>query len=239
MHERLQRGFTLLEIVIVVLIVGMVLAGVLKGQEMITSAKVKRLSGQMDEIRTAFLGFEDRYLALPGDYANALAALDCGGSVCLHGNGDDRIRASEAPVNGSQVREDILVWTHLTRSGLLKGDYNMADGASASSDQNTAKNPYSAYMQIAFDGVYGVGGASMPRHTLKTGPQVPVEVLAELDRKTDDGRPYHGAVQFSPFAADGAPAPGEEGAQCTTAATPDGAWNVAAGSTNCGAALLL
>jgi prepilin-type N-terminal cleavage/methylation domain-containing protein len=239
MHEQAQRGFTLLEIVIVILIVGMVLAGVMKGQEMITSAKVKRLSGQMDEIRAAFFGFEDRYLALPGDYANDLAALDCGSSTCLHGNGDDRVRASEAAVDGSQVHEDILVWTHLTRSGLLKGEYDMADGELTSSDRNTAKNPYGAYMQIAFDGVYGVGGTSTARHTLKTGPQVPVEVLAELDRKTDDGRPYQGSVQFSPFAANGAPGPGEGGAQCTTAATPNGAWNIAAGSTNCGAALLL
>jgi prepilin-type N-terminal cleavage/methylation domain-containing protein len=239
MHRRAQRGFTLLEIVIVVLIVGIVLAGILKGQEMITSAKVKRLSGQMDEIRAAYFGFEDRYLALPGDYANELNALDCGAAACLHGNGDSRIRASETPVNGSQVREDILVWTHLTRSGLLKGDYSMADGAASPSVQDTAMNPYSAYMQIAFDGVFGAGGASVPRHTLKTGPQVPVEVLAELDRKTDDGLPYGGAVQFSPYAANGAPQPGEGGTRCTTATASDAAWNIAAGNTNCGAAVLL
>jgi len=237
MHKRAPRGFTLLEIVIVVLIVGIVLAGILKGQEMITSAKVKRLSGLLDETRAAYLGFEDRYLALPGDYANALNALDCGATLCLHGNGDSRIRADQAPVNGSQVREDILVWTHLTRSGLLKGEYDMADGASAPSDRDSPKNPYSAYMQIAFDGVYGVGGASVPRHALKTGPQIPVEVLAELDRKTDDGLPYRGVVQFSPYAANGAPQPGEGGAQCTTAPQPDAAWNIAAGNTNCGAAL--
>jgi prepilin-type N-terminal cleavage/methylation domain-containing protein len=238
MRNRVQRGFTLLEIVIVVLIVGMLLAGVVKGQEMITSAKVKRLSGQMDEVRAAFLGFEDRYRALPGDYANVLSALDCGGTQCLHGNGDDRIRVNETPVDGNQVHEDILVWTHLTRSGLLKGDYDMADGDGASSDRNTMKNPFSAYMQIAFDGAYGVGGTSTMRHTLKTGPQVPIEVLAEFDRKTDDGLPYDGSVQFSPFAANG-PSPGEGGAQCTTAAAPDAVWNLAGGSTNCGAALLL
>lgn len=238
MQVRATRGFTLLEIVIVVLIVGLVLTGILKGQEMITSAKVKRLSGQLDEIRAAVLGFEDRFLALPGDYADPLSALDCGGVSCLHGNGDNRIRANETPEAGSQVREDILVWTHLTRSGLLKGEYDMADGATAPSERDNAKNPYSAYMQIAFDGVYGPGGASQPHHSLKTGPQIPVEVLAELDRKVDDGRPYQGAVQFSPYAANG-PAPGEGGTECTTAAAPDGQWQIATGSTNCGAALLL
>src|SRR4249920_3828853 len=95
-----QRGFTLLEIVIVVLIVGFLLAGVLKGQEMITSAKVKRVAGHMDEIRAAFLGFQDRFKALPGDYSEANLTLDCG-SPCLRGNGDSRIRANETPVNGS------------------------------------------------------------------------------------------------------------------------------------------
>jgi prepilin-type N-terminal cleavage/methylation domain-containing protein len=239
MRRQVQRGFTLLEIVLVVLIVGFVLAGILKGQEMITSAKVKRLSGQIDEIRAAYLGFEDRYLALPGDYSNALAALSCGALPCLRGNGDSRIRENETPVGGSQVREDILVWTHLASSGLLKAELNMSDGASASNDQNTLKNPYSAYMQIAFDGLYGAGGAATPHHSLKTGPQIPVEVLAELDRKTDDGRPYYGVVQFSPFAANGAPQPSEGAPHCTTAVAADGEWNLAGSSTNCGAAVLL
>lgn len=239
MHTQAQGGFTLLEVVVVVLIVGMVLAGILKGQEMITSAKVKRLSGQMDEIRAAYFGFEDRYLGLPGDYANPLSALNCGAAPCLRGNGDDRIRANETVVNGSQAREDILAWTHLAQSGLLKGDYAMADGATVSTDGNTPKNPYSAYLQLAFDGVYGVGGTATPRHTLKTGPQIPVQIIAELDRKTDDGRPYHGVLQFSPFAADGAPGPVEGGVECTTTAAADGIWNLKAGSTNCGAAVLL
>jgi prepilin-type N-terminal cleavage/methylation domain-containing protein len=238
MQSRAQRGFTLLEIVIVVLIAGMVLAGVVKGQEMVTSAKIKRLSGQLDEIRAAFLGFEDRYRALPGDYDNALAALDCGASACLHGNGDDRIRANETPVAGSQVREDILVWTHLTRSGLLKGEYTMLDGETTANARNTSTNPYGALMQIAFDGVYGVGGNSTPHHALKTGPQIPVEVLAELDSKVDDGHPYGGTLQFSPYAANGT-APVEGGNGCTTVAAPQGQWNLAAGNTNCGAALLL
>jgi prepilin-type N-terminal cleavage/methylation domain-containing protein len=236
MHSRAQRGFTLLEIVIVVLIAGIVVAGVVKGQEMVTSAKVKRLSGQLDEIRAAFLGFEDRYRALAGDYDNALSALDCGAAACLHGNGDNRIRANETPISGSQAREDILVWTHLTRSGLLKGEYNMLDGETSANARNTSTNPYGALMQIAFDGVYGVGGNSTPHHTLKTGPQIPVEVLAELDRKVDDGHPYGGTLQFSPYAANGT-APVEAGG-CTTAASLEGQWNIAGGNTNCGAALM-
>ena len=234
-----QRGFTLLEIVILVLIVGVVLAAVLKGQEMITSAKVKRVAGQLDEIRAAYFGFEDRYRAMPGDYAKAAVNLDCGGP-CPNGNGDSRIRESETPALGSEVREDILVWTHLAASGFLKGDYRMPAGASASDDRNTPRNPYAALMQVAFDANYGAPGASAPRHNLKTGPQLPVEVLAELDRKTDDGKPYRGVLQFSAFAANGALAPtGGSATGCTSQVELDTPWHIASGNTNCGAALLL
>ena len=239
MRVRVQRGFTLLEIVILVLIVGLVVAAVLKGQEMITSGKVKRVAGQMDEIRAAYFGFEDRYRALPGDYALADISLSCG-SPCPKGNGDSRIRESETPLAGSEVREDILVWTHLSSAGFLHGEYRMTPGTTVATGQNTPVNAYSALLQIAFDGRYGIGSASVPHHNLKTGPLLPVEVIAELDRKTDDGKPYDGVMQFSDFAANGAPGPAEGGPAACTPATQAGApWNIASGSANCGAALVL
>ena len=107
-----QRGFTLLEIVIVILIVGFLLAGALKGQELITSAKVKRIAGQLEEVRAAYFGFQDRYQALPGDYANAASTLDCGAVVCLHGNGDAtlcRDAALEAIPNADREKAFRLV----------------------------------------------------------------------------------------------------------------------------------
>ena len=104
-------------------------------------------------------------------------------------------------------------------------------------DTDTPRNPYSAYLQIVFDGDYGLGGVGVPRHQLKTGPQIPVEVVAELDRKTDDGKPYTGAVQFSAYAANGAPEPTEGSPSgCTTALNVAAAWNLPSSSTNCGAA---
>jgi Tfp pilus assembly protein PilE len=239
MRTQQQQGSTLVEIVIVVLIIGMIVAAVLKGQEMVTSGKVKRVASQLDEIRAAYFGFEDRYRGLPGDYAQADVHLNCPGG-CPKGNGDSRIREAETPSAGSEVREDILVWTHLSSAGFLKGDYRMVAGSTTADAQNTPVNPYSALAQLAFDGRYGVADGGALHHNLKTGPQVPVEVLAELDRKTDDGKPYDGALQFSTFAANGAPTP-QEGAStaCTTATEAAAPWNIAAGNTNCGAALLL
>jgi hypothetical protein len=239
MRVRGQRGFTLLEIVILVLIVGLVVAAVLKGQEMITSGKVKRVAGQMDEVRAAFFGFEDRFRALPGDYALADVSLNCG-APCPKGNGDSRIRENETPLPGGEVREDILVWTHLSGAGFLHGEYRMAPGTTVATASNTPANPYSALIQIAFDGRYGMGSASMSHHNLKTGPLLPIEVIAELDRKIDDGKPYDGTLQFSDYAADGAFGPAEGGpAACTPAIEAGASWNIASGSANCGAALIL
>ena len=117
------------------------------------------------------------------------------------------------------MHEDLLVWTHLSLSGFLKGNYRMVDGESLATDANSPKSPFSVYMQIGFDGDYGVSAGGVPRHNLKSGAQVPIEVAAELDRKTDDGKPYKGAVQFSPFNANGAPGPEEGGPLgCTTVA---------------------
>jgi len=68
MMDKNQRGFTLVEIAIVLVIIGLLLGGVLKGQEMITNAKVRNLADQGSGIKAAFFAFQDRYKALPGDY---------------------------------------------------------------------------------------------------------------------------------------------------------------------------
>jgi len=66
-----QKGFTLVEIAIVLVIIGLLIGGVLKGQSMIYNAKVKRLVKDMEGMRAAVLTFQDRYGSLPGDENNA------------------------------------------------------------------------------------------------------------------------------------------------------------------------
>jgi prepilin-type N-terminal cleavage/methylation domain-containing protein len=70
-----QAGFTLIEIAIVLVIIGLLLGGVLKGEELITSARVRNLISQQDGVKAAFYGFQDRFRALPGDYPGAVAAF--------------------------------------------------------------------------------------------------------------------------------------------------------------------
>jgi prepilin-type N-terminal cleavage/methylation domain-containing protein len=66
-----QKGFTLVEIAIVLIIIGLLIGGIIKGQAMIRNAKVKRLVGDIDGMRTAILTFQDRFGQLPGDENNA------------------------------------------------------------------------------------------------------------------------------------------------------------------------
>src|SRR5262247_3211421 len=191
--KRYARGFTLIEIAIVLVIIGLLLGGVLKGQELITGARVRNLISQQDGIKAAFFGFQDRYRALPGDYAAASTNI---AGVNITGDGNGRI---EAP-NAAGTHEEILVWNHLTAAGFLNGSYTMANSSvSAPAPTNNPVNPYSVYLTLAYDQNYGVAAGKPFKHNLKTGSQVPVEIMAEVDRKIDDGQPDAGGFQFSTY----------------------------------------
>jgi prepilin-type N-terminal cleavage/methylation domain-containing protein len=190
-----QKGFTLIEIAIVLVIIGLLLGGVLKGQELITGARVRNLIAQQDGIKAAYFGFLDRYRALPGDYAQAtnnvpnVAAGPCGVAGSLgNGNGNGSITTA-----GS---ENILVWEHLARAGFINGSYTCATTASTGTSPS---NPYGGILDLQFDGAFFGAGAGS-RHNLKTGGSVPSDILAEVDRKVDDGNPAQGSFRAAPLA---------------------------------------
>ena len=70
-----QRGFTLVEIAIVLVIIGLLLGGILKGQELINSARVRNLADTTTGIQAAYYGFIDRYRRIPGDWNSTGATL--------------------------------------------------------------------------------------------------------------------------------------------------------------------
>ena len=88
-------------------------------------------------------------------------------------------------------------------------------------------------MEVVTDNIWGYSGNAVSRNNIKTGNYVPAVVLAEVDRKTDDGLPGSGKVRFSTYAAAGAAPP--IGDSDSAAA----AWIEANGSDNCGAASLM
>jgi prepilin-type N-terminal cleavage/methylation domain-containing protein len=224
--KRSVQGFTLIEIAIVLVIIGLLLGGVLKGQELITGARVRNLISQQDGIKAAFFGFQDRYRALPGDYAAADQNINCTGG-CPSGNGNGRVE------DAAGSKEYIFTWTHLTAAGFLNGSYTANSGTTTVSQDTTPKNPYSVFIELAYDKQYGdpTASATTPdKHNLKTGPQVPVEIVAEVDRKIDDGRPYFGSFQFSNYIDSGT-------GPLTSNCILNGNWK-SSGSTDCGGASL-
>lgn len=217
-----QRGFTLIEIAIVLVIIGLLLGGVLKGQELITSARVKNLTSQQDGVKAAYFAFLDRYRALPGDFTQASTTINgVAASPCGTGNGD-----GNGQITGN---ESILAWEHLSKAGFLTGAYtcNTTEGPTT-----TPTNPYGTRMQLIYDNVYA--GTATARHNVKTGNQIPSDILAEVDRKIDDGNAEGGTFRFSTYAGGGT-APTAAG--CYAAAAPF-AWSAQTVATNCGGASL-
>ena len=113
-----QAGFTLIEIAIVLVIMGLLLGGVLRAQEFITSARVRNLIVQQDGIKGAYFGFIDRYRSLPGDYAAAATTI---ANATMNGDGNGQVQ-----MNNGAVNEHILVWEHLSREELISGTYSYA-----------------------------------------------------------------------------------------------------------------
>jgi hypothetical protein len=226
-----QLGFTLIEIAIMTVVVGLLLGGMLKSEQLITSGRVLHLISQQDKIKAAYLGFYDRFRALPGDYSQARANIagitGCGGD----GNGDGRIEdASATPPS----EEHLLVWEHLSKSGFLDGSYTCNSTGSANT---TPTNAFGMFLELAWDADYAAPGVtpSTARHNLKTGSQIPSNVLAEIDRKIDDGNAATGKFRFSKYdGGTGAPDP----ARCYSVAG-SGEWKSVEPEANCGAASLL
>lgn len=228
---RKQAGFTLIEIAIVLVIIGLLLGGVLKGQELITSARVRNLISQQDGTKAAYFGFLDRFRALPGDYTQAsinIANVAAG----ANGNGNGQIRSVLA---GDAIDEHIAVWDHLSKAGFINGSFTYA--AAPETATTTAVNPYVRFIRIIYDVAYGTGTGSI-RHNVKTGNQIPSDIMAEIDRKIDDGNPVGGNFQFSTYDGGGtggtAPTGGLAG-QCYVGTV----WSGATVVTNCGGASLL
>ncbi|MGA7178182.1 MAG: prepilin-type N-terminal cleavage/methylation domain-containing protein [Thiobacillaceae bacterium] len=219
MSKRKQQGFTLIEIAIVLVIIGLLLGGILQGQSLINSARVRNLISQEDGIKAAFYGFQDRYRALPGDFTQATTQIP---GATQNGNGNGQIELA----NG----EYIAVWDHLSHAGFITGTYVYNATESSST---TPTNPWNAFYQLAYDNNYDPTATATTRHNLKIGNQIPVEIIAEVDRKIDDGKANAGVMRFSAY-ADGGTAPVAGNCYDTT----NGIWSAGNGQANCGAAIL-
>jgi len=113
-----QNGFTLVEIAIVLVIIGLLLGGALKGQELIENAKYNRVKSDYDQISAAVYSYQDRYQALPGDDPNAEANVDA--PTGQAGNGNGLINGAWNNINNPNL-ESRFIWQHLRLAGFITG----------------------------------------------------------------------------------------------------------------------
>src|SRR5262245_5424061 len=118
------KGFTLVDIAIVLVIIGRLLGGILKGQEMITQAKIKNVVADFSGISAAYYGYQDRYRAIPGDDLNA--ATRWNGAFAGDGNGQVAGTYNNGGAGCPQAvvaatLEACKWWDHLRRAGFVSG----------------------------------------------------------------------------------------------------------------------
>jgi len=247
-----QRGFTLVEIAIVLVIIGLLLGGVLKGQELITAARVRNLGDQAAGVQAAYYGFIDRYRAVPGDMlpgqacnaiGNTIATWGCpagGGGGNVGGNGNGTI-AAPPPATDARWEEAAAAWSHMAAAGFLQGQY---PGNANSLGTYTAPpgappgpaaptNPWNGFLLLATTNEYSNPvGAQPARLHLVMGRNVPVNIMRELDLKMDDSQPNSGILR--------AAAPGAAAFRLLSGSAPNcvlaGAtaiWDINAGASDC------
>ncbi|MBS1197536.1 MAG: hypothetical protein H6R18_1321 [Proteobacteria bacterium] len=174
MNSARQSGFTLVEIAIVLVIIGLLLGGVLKGQEMIENSKVKAIVNDMKAIQVAYNGYIDRYKAIPGDESNAVMLARGWTGVTGGGDGNGVLGAAVAQtfVNAAG-NETSAFWQALRGSGLLTGDQT-AVGVAA-----LPKHAGGGNIGVAGPTVYGQTGTFVCASGLTTKQAMSVDILID------------------------------------------------------------
>jgi prepilin-type N-terminal cleavage/methylation domain-containing protein len=184
-----EAGFTLVEIAIVLVIIGLLLGGILKGQEMITQAKIKNAINDFNGVSVAVTSYQDRYRALPGDDPRADTRWTV--QAPAKGDGDGVIagkyNATVAGAAPAAAEESNLFWQHLRIAGFVPG---LTTGAGSG-----------AQPQNASAGIVGVQNAVNPGVGLGfTGlticsSNIPDKVAIAMDTQMDDSNSQTGQVR--------------------------------------------
>lgn len=171
-----QNGFTLVEIAIVLVIIGLLLGGVLKGQGLIDSAKVKNIIQQSNSLTAAVNAYQDKFRALPGDDVQATSHVP---GATSNGNGD------------GQITEYLAAPQHLALGGFITGSFN------GTTDFMTSSQGGAVY--IYNDAVGGRAGNGIRFDNL------PDSFAQQVDAKLDDGVATTGSVRATaPYTTTGA-----------------------------------
>lgn len=165
-----EKGFTLIELSLVLVIIGLLMVSILKGEALIQSAKIKSLVNQKDSFVAAIYTFYDKYNVYPGDEnINGTPTNDT-----HNGNGNGYITGNER----------YYVFEDLCLANLIQGNYTGATG-------NDLIHSFGGHMYILWQ-----TRNSITDHWV-TITALPAEVAQQIDRKYDDGVYNTGSIAAS------------------------------------------
>ena len=210
-----QSGFTLVEIAIVLVIIGLLLGGVLKGQELINSAKVKNMINDFRATSTFVFAYQDRFRALPGDDPRAVANVGAAAAATT-----PALTLGNARINGTWLSltptdESYLFWEQVRRAGLATGDPAPV-AAPAAADAYNPRNADGGRMGITGDPVITTAGAWVANFYICSAG-IQGRFARQLDTTIDDGNTSTGTVRVIGTVAENVAATGGLASAATSA----------------------
>ncbi len=201
-----MRGFTLLELSIVLVIIGLIVGGISVGSRLIESSRVKSTASQLADLNASIYNFLDLYRQMPGDFRQASLMI----SGALDGNGNGKVCVDHTnpcitpttidEVTAGQTNELMGVFNHLSQAELTEGSFNGSQAATIIG-RNVPKLKigergilgYTDSNENAF--IWYLGIADTTTATIDGVPAFTPKQAFELDNILDDGLPGFGSLR--------------------------------------------